>query len=103
MSNRTGDIIFSTTNKLPDCHDNTVSSLSIIPVLINIIIIYIINIIITIIIINIIIIIINRFWATVAVVVVVKRTRSRAIPLAMITMRKAKKLITYVTLSFQAE
>ena len=102
MSNRTGDIIFSTTNKLPDCHDNTVSSLSIIPVLINIIIIYIINIIITIIIINI-IIIINSFWATVAVVVVVKRTRSRAIPLAMITMRKAKKLITYVTLSFQAE
>lgn len=102
MSNRTGDIIFSTTNKLPDCHDNTVSSLSIIPVLINIIIIYIINIIITIIIINV-IIIINRFWATVAVVVVVKRTRSRAILLAMITMRKAKKLIIYVTLSFQAE
>ena len=56
-----------------------------------------------IIIIIIIIIVIISFWATVAVVVVVKRTRPRATPLAMITMRKAKKLIIYVTLSFQTE
>ena len=78
-------IIFLSINKLADCHANTVLSLFNIPVLIMIMIMTMISL------------------ATDALVVAIKRTRPRAIPLAMITMRKAKKLIIYVTHSFQAE
>ena len=80
-------IIFLSINKLADCHANTVLSLFNIPVLIMIMI----------------MIMTMISLATDALVVAIKRTRPRAIPLAMITMRKAKKLIIYVTHSFQAE